>query len=91
MVFLCRGIFSSVSLIHRYLCSFAAQIALASGATVIMTSSSDAKLEVAKALGAQYLINYNKNPNWEDEVLEIVSRRGSLVAFQVTNHPMFQD
>ncbi|KAF8130167.1 hypothetical protein EV363DRAFT_1432092 [Boletus edulis] len=55
---------------------FGAQIALASGATVIMTSSSDAKLEVAKKLGVQYLINYNTNPNWEDEVLKITEGRG---------------
>ncbi|KAF8548429.1 NAD(P)-binding protein [Imleria badia] len=55
---------------------FAAQIALASGATVIVTSSSDAKLEIAKKLGAQHLINYKKNPNWEDEVLKITEGRG---------------
>ena len=62
-----------VYLIHRHLGSFGAQIALASGATVIATSSSDAKLEVVKKLGVQHVINYNTNPDWEDEVLEIVS------------------
>ena len=53
--------------------SFGAQIALASGATVIATSSSDEKLEVVKKLGVQHVINYRKNPDWEDEVLRIVS------------------
>lgn len=48
------------------------QIALASGANVIVTSSSDEKLQVAKKLGATYVINYNKTPNWNEEVLKIV-------------------
>lgn len=53
--------------------SFGAQIALASGAIVIATSSSDEKLQVAKKLGVQHVINYKKTPNWEAEVLKIVS------------------
>ncbi|KAJ7597942.1 hypothetical protein C8J56DRAFT_331057 [Mycena floridula] len=52
------------------------QMAVASGATVIATSSSDEKLEVAKKLGAKYVINYNKTPNWDDEVLKITNGRG---------------
>ncbi|KAG8215157.1 hypothetical protein J3R82DRAFT_8656 [Butyriboletus roseoflavus] len=55
---------------------FGAQIAPADGATVIATSSSDAKLEIVKKLGVQHLINYNTNPNWEDEVLKITEGRG---------------
>jgi len=55
---------------------FGVQIALASGATIIVTSSSDVKLEIAKRLGAQHLINYNTNPNWEDDVLKITEGRG---------------
>ena len=43
---------------------FALQIAKAFGATVIATSSSDAKLERLKALGADHLINYKSEPNW---------------------------
>lgn len=52
--------------------SFALQLAVASGAVVIATSSSDEKLEVAKKLGARHLINYKKTPEWEKEVLKIV-------------------
>jgi NADPH:quinone reductase-like Zn-dependent oxidoreductase len=43
---------------------FALQIAKAFGATVIATSSSDAKLERLKALGADHLINYAAEPKW---------------------------
>ncbi|KAH7882047.1 hypothetical protein F5I97DRAFT_1931773 [Phlebopus sp. FC_14] len=56
---------------------FGAQIALASGAIVIATSSSDEKLEVVKKLGVQHVINYNKTPNWEDEVLRITGGTGA--------------
>ncbi|KAF8841063.1 NAD(P)-binding protein [Paxillus ammoniavirescens] len=55
---------------------FGAQIALASGAIVIATSSSDEKLQVAKKLGVQHVINYKKTPNWEAEVLKITGGRG---------------
>ncbi|KAH9910334.1 NAD(P)-binding protein [Amylocystis lapponica] len=55
---------------------FALQFAAASGATVIATSSSDAKLDVAAKLGATHLINYTKTPNWDEEVLRITNGRG---------------
>ncbi|OYY61883.1 MAG: NAD(P)-dependent alcohol dehydrogenase, partial [Burkholderiales bacterium 28-67-8] len=48
---------------------FALQFAKASGAQVIATSSSDSKLEKAKALGADHLINYRNHPDWEQKVL----------------------
>lgn len=53
-------------------CSFGLQIAAAMGATVIATSSSDAKLELAKQLGATFVINYKTHPNWDEEVLKLV-------------------
>ena len=52
--------------------SFGLQIAAAMGATVIVTSSSDQKLELAKRLGATHVINYKTQPNWDEEVLKIV-------------------
>ncbi|KAH9938947.1 NAD(P)-binding protein [Amylocystis lapponica] len=55
---------------------FALQFAAASGATVIATSSSDEKLNIAAKLGAKHLINYKKTPNWEEEVLKITNGRG---------------
>ncbi|KAH9894030.1 NAD-P-binding protein [Cubamyces lactineus] len=55
---------------------FGLQLAVASGATVIATSSSDEKLAIAKKLGAAYTINYKKTPNWDEEVLKITNGRG---------------
>ena len=55
---------------------FALQFARASGARVIVTSSSDEKLERARELGAFAGINYRKNPQWSDAVLEITEGRG---------------
>jgi NADPH:quinone reductase-like Zn-dependent oxidoreductase len=55
----------------------ALQLAKAMGATVIATSSSDAKLERVKALGADHLINYKATPEWGAAVLEITGGRGA--------------
>lgn len=43
---------------------FAVQFAVAAGATVIATTSSDEKAEKLKALGAHHVINYKSEPNW---------------------------
>jgi NADPH:quinone reductase-like Zn-dependent oxidoreductase len=56
---------------------FALQFAKAAGATVIITSSSDEKLERAKALGADHLINYRSTPDWAREVRRITGNRGA--------------
>ncbi|KLU84378.1 hypothetical protein MAPG_03422 [Magnaporthiopsis poae ATCC 64411] len=58
------------------------QIAKASGATVIVTSSSDAKLQRAKALGADHGINYKTTPEWQDEVLWLTGGRGADIIFE---------
>lgn len=55
---------------------FAIQIASALGAEVIVTSSSDEKLEKAKELGASKFINYKKYPDWEKEVQKITNGNG---------------
>ena len=44
---------------------FALQLAKAAGARVIITSSSDEKLERARALGADETINYKTTPDWD--------------------------
>jgi NADPH:quinone reductase-like Zn-dependent oxidoreductase len=51
--------------------TFALQIAKAHGATVIATSSSDAKLERLKRLGADHTINYRETPNWGAKAREL--------------------
>jgi NADPH:quinone reductase-like Zn-dependent oxidoreductase len=55
---------------------FALQFAKMHGARVIATSSSDEKLEKARALGADDLINYNKTPEWDKEALRLTNRAG---------------
>jgi NADPH:quinone reductase-like Zn-dependent oxidoreductase len=55
---------------------FALQFAKAAGARVIATSSSDAKLERLKALGADELINYKEVPAWGAKALELTGGAG---------------
>lgn len=55
---------------------FALQFAKMFGATAIITSSSDAKLVKARALGADYTINYKSEPRWGDAVRELTGGRG---------------
>jgi NADPH:quinone reductase-like Zn-dependent oxidoreductase len=55
---------------------FALQFAKMHGARVIVTSSSEKKLERAKALGADEVINYKKTPDWDKEVLNFTNSRG---------------
>ena len=43
---------------------FAIQFALAAGATVIATTSSEDKGKRLKELGAHHVINYKKDPDW---------------------------
>jgi NADPH:quinone reductase-like Zn-dependent oxidoreductase len=49
----------------------ALQIAQAAGARVILTSSDDAKLARARALGADELINYRTTPGWGAAVAQL--------------------
>jgi NADPH:quinone reductase-like Zn-dependent oxidoreductase len=55
---------------------FALQFARAAGARVIVTSSSDAKIERARGLGASDGVNYKTHPDWEKEVLALTGGRG---------------
>ena len=55
---------------------FALQFAKALGATVIVTSSSEAKLERAAALGADHGIDYRTTPDWAKRVQELTVGRG---------------
>ena len=55
---------------------FALQFAKLAGATVIATSSSDAKLEKVRAMGASASINYKTYPDWDKQVREITGGRG---------------
>ena len=52
-------------------------LAKAAGATTIITSSSDEKLEFVKSkFGADYGVNYKKHPVWSKEVLRLTNGEG---------------
>ncbi len=55
---------------------FALQFAAAAGARVIATSSSDAKLERMRALGAHHTVNYTTQPDWEEFARKATAGRG---------------
>ncbi len=62
---------------------FALQFAKAAGCRVISTSSSDAKLERLRALGADELINYRDTPDWAGRALELTDGRGVDVVVEI--------
>lgn len=55
---------------------FGLQLAVAHGARVIVTSSSDAKLDRAMALGAWRTINYKNQPDWDQAALTLTDGQG---------------
>ena len=55
---------------------FSLQIAKAAGARVIVTSSSDAKLERMKAMGADETLNYIQQPDWGSAVKDLTKGQG---------------
>ena len=65
------------------------QLAKAAGARVIITSSSDEKLERAKVLGADEGINYRATPDWQDEVLRITDGLGADLVLETTGTETF--
>lgn len=58
---------------------FALQIAKQIGAQVVVTSSSDAKLERARALGADQVLNYRDQPDWGSLVAQMTGGGVDLV------------
>lgn len=55
---------------------FGLQIARMRGARVISTSSEDGKLSRLAELGASHGINYNREPDWGEAVLQLTNGRG---------------
>ena len=58
------------------------QIAKMIGARAIITSSSDEKLQRARALGADELINYRQVPDWHNRVMELTDGVGVDVTIE---------
>ena len=56
---------------------FALQLAHAVGARVVITSSSDEKLERARTLGTAETVNYRTTPEWDKEVWRLTGKRGA--------------
>jgi NADPH:quinone reductase-like Zn-dependent oxidoreductase len=56
--------------------TFGLQLAHAMGVQVVITSSSDEKLERAKTLGAKRGINYKSTPDWEKAAMEFTGGLG---------------
>ncbi|POS71562.1 alcohol dehydrogenase [Diaporthe helianthi] len=59
------------------------QIAKASGATTVVTSSSNEKLSRAKELGADHVINYRTTPDWHEKVMQVTGGKGADIIFEV--------
>lgn len=62
---------------------FGLQFGRMAGATIILISSSDEKLERARTLGAHHTINYRTEPEWAKRVLEITEGRGVDLTLEV--------
>lgn len=60
---------------------FTVQLAKLGGARVIVTSSSDEKLELMRSLGADIGINYLSRPDWDKVVMEATGGRGVQKVF----------
>ena len=71
--------------------STAVQIARLCGARVIVTSSDDAKLEKARALGADVGINYKTHPDWARQVFEATGKRGVDVVIENVGAATWKD
>ncbi|MEM8782343.1 MAG: NAD(P)-dependent alcohol dehydrogenase [Planctomycetota bacterium] len=62
---------------------FGLQFAKAMGATAIVTSSSDDKLDRAKQLGADHTVNYKQHPEWHEPVRRLTADRGVDAVLEV--------
>lgn len=62
---------------------FALQFARMFGARVIGTSSSAAKAERLKQMGAQAVIDYKAMPDWNEETLKLTGNRGADITVEV--------
>ncbi len=56
--------------------SMAIQIAKLAGATVYALTSSEEKMERARALGADVVLNYREDPDWPKTIYKLTDRRG---------------
>jgi NADPH:quinone reductase-like Zn-dependent oxidoreductase len=62
---------------------FGLQFAKAAGYRTLITSSSDEKLQRARGLGADHLVNYRTTPDWSKPVREVTDGRGADFIMEV--------
>jgi NADPH:quinone reductase-like Zn-dependent oxidoreductase len=62
---------------------FALQLARMSGARVIATSSSPAKAERLRKMGAEAVIDYRATPDWDKEAMKLTAGRGADIIVEV--------
>lgn len=62
---------------------FGLQFAVAAGCRTIILSSSDEKLERAKAMGATHGVNYRPHPEWAREVRRLTDGQGVDIVLEV--------
>lgn len=60
----------------------ALKLAKLHGARVAITSSSDKKLEIARELGADITINYNRYPDWAAQVMALTGDAGADIIIE---------
>ncbi len=70
--------------------SLLVQLAKLNGATVIAASSSDDKLTIAKANGADAIVNYSQ-PNWSEKVKAANNGQGVDIAFETVGGDVYNE
>jgi NADPH:quinone reductase-like Zn-dependent oxidoreductase len=71
------------------LCLFGVQIASALGITVWSTSSSDAKLERLREMGATHLVNYREDPAWGESIRAATGGEGVDLVLEIGGQSSF--
>jgi NADPH:quinone reductase-like Zn-dependent oxidoreductase len=69
---------------------FSAQFAVAAGARVIGTTSSDSKVELLKSLGVHDAVNYKTYPTWADQILRLTDGKGVDLVIDVGGSATFE-
>ncbi|MGS2727157.1 quinone oxidoreductase family protein [Psychroserpens sp. BH13MA-6] len=70
--------------------SLLVQLAKLNGATVIGASSTDAKQEISKKLGADFTVNYSK-PGWSNEVKKFTEGKGVDIVFEMVGGDIYNE
>jgi NADPH:quinone reductase-like Zn-dependent oxidoreductase len=70
---------------------FAVQFAVLAGATVVVTSSSDAKRELARGYGAAHTVPSGTGPGWSAEVRRITGGRGVDHVVETVGAPTLEE